>query len=141
VQESLMRGIAQINIDDLSFTLSLGELEVYSDPLLDRVFYNLVENSIRHGHHVTAISISAVHSEQGMMIVYEDNGFGIPKDQKEQIFAHGFGKNTGLGLFLIREILSMTGIMIRETGKVNQGVRFEILLPEGSYRRNWTDSS
>jgi PAS domain S-box-containing protein len=140
VKESLMRGIAQIDTRDLSFTLSLGILEVYSDPLFDRVFYNLVENSIRHGHHVTAISVSAVHSERGMMIVYEDNGCGVPDDQKEQIFVHGFGKNTGLGLFLIKEILGMTGITIRETGKVNQGIRFELMLPEGGFRESRTGS-
>lgn len=134
VQGSLMRGIAQVDIRDLVFTLYLGELEVYTDPLLDRVFYNLVENSIRHGHHVTEISISALNCEQGMMIVYEDNGCGVPEDQKEQIFIHGFGKNTGLGLFLIREILGMTGIMIHETGEMNHGVRFEITLPNGSFR-------
>lgn len=141
VRESLMRGIAQIDINDLSFTLALGDLEVYSDPLLDRVFYNLVENSIRHGHHVTEINISALPCEQGMMIVYEDNGCGVQEKQKELIFSHGFGKNTGLGLFLIREILGMTGIKIRETGKENEGVRFEITLPNGSFRKRKPDSS
>lgn len=140
VRESLMRGIAQVDIRDLSFTLSLGDLEVYTDPLLDRVFYNLVENSIRHGHHVTEISISAIKCEQGMMIVYEDNGCGVPENQKEKIFFHGFGKNTGLGLFLIREILGMTGIMIHETGEADRGIRFEITLPKGSFRNGASGS-
>jgi signal transduction histidine kinase len=135
-----MRGIAQIDIKDLSFTLSLGDLEAYTDPLLDRVFYNLVENSIRHGHHVTEINISALPCEQGMMIVYEDNGCGVPANLKELIFTHGFGKNTGLGLFLIREILGMTGILIRETGKENEGVRFEIILPKGGFQKREPDS-
>lgn len=140
VQESLMRGIAQIDVRDLSFILSLGDLEIYTDPLLDRVFYNLVENSIRHGHHVTMISISAQQSEHGLMIVYEDNGCGVPENLKEQIFVHGFGKNTGLGLFLIREILGMTGIMIRETGEPDCGVRFEIILPDGCFKNGMNGS-
>lgn len=135
VQESLMRGIAQIDIRDLSITLSLGYLEIYTDPLLDRVFYNLVENSVRHGHHVTTINISALESEHGLMIVYEDDGCGVPVDLKEKIFVHGFGKNTGLGLFLIQEILGMTGITIRETGEPDKGVRFEITVPDGCFKK------
>jgi signal transduction histidine kinase len=35
-----------------------------------------------------------------------------------------FGKNTGLGLFLVREILSLIGITITETGEPNAGARF-----------------
>jgi hypothetical protein len=37
-------------------------------------------------------------------------------------------------MFLIREILSITGLTIRETGIPEKGVRFEIRVPEGSYR-------
>ncbi len=48
------------------------------------------------------------------IIVCEDDGDGIPDDKKEMIFEKNFGKNTGLGLFLAREILSITGITIQE---------------------------
>ena len=68
------------------------------------------------------------------MVIYSDNGTGIAEDQKERIFAHGVGKGTGLGLFLSREILSLTGIGIRETGESGKGARFEISIPAGCYR-------
>jgi len=42
--------------------------------------------------------------------------------------------NTGLGMFLAREILSLTGIMIKETGVPGKGARFEIKVPNGMYR-------
>ncbi|MFA4876404.1 MAG: ATP-binding protein [Methanoregula sp.] len=64
-------------------------------------------------------------------ICFEDNGSGIADAEKEKIFERGFGKNTGLGLFLAREILSITGITIRETGTPGTGARFEILVPRG----------
>ncbi len=48
--------------------------------------------------------------------------------------SHGFGKNTGIGLFLAREILSITGITIRETGTPGKGTRFEITVPKGAYQ-------
>ncbi len=68
------------------------------------------------------------------MILWEDNGVGIPDEEKELIFNRGYGKNTGFGLFLVREILSLTGISIHETGFPGSGVRFEILIPVGSFR-------
>jgi signal transduction histidine kinase len=46
----------------------------------------------------------------------------------------GFGKNNGLGLALSREILSITGITIKETGEPGKGARFEMTVPKGMYR-------
>jgi signal transduction histidine kinase len=67
-------------------------------------------------------------------VVWKDNGIGIATDEKERIFERGFGKNTGLGLFLVREILSLTGITITENGEPGKGARFEIVVPNGAYR-------
>jgi signal transduction histidine kinase len=51
-----------------------------------------------------------------------------------KLFQNGFGKHTGLGLFLSREILSITGISISETGEPGKGACFEIRIPPGRYR-------
>lgn len=75
------------------------------------------------------------HQEEGSgVLVYEDDGVGIPSHQKDLIFKQGFGRNRGLGLFLTRGILSVTGITIRETGVPGKGARFEIRVPKGIYR-------
>jgi signal transduction histidine kinase len=66
-------------------------------------------------------------------VVWEDNGIGVAADKKERIFERGFGKNTGLGLFLAREILDITGIKIRETGEPGKGARFEMKVPHGAF--------
>jgi signal transduction histidine kinase len=66
--------------------------------------------------------------------VCEDDGNGILAEEKEMIFERGYGKNTGMGLFLAREILDITGITIRETGEPGKGARFEMTVPEGAYR-------
>ena len=68
------------------------------------------------------------------MIICEDDGAGIPIGEKPLIFLRGYGKNTGYGLFLIREILSITGLTISETGEPGKGARFEVAVPEGKYR-------
>jgi PAS domain S-box-containing protein len=118
----------------ISVITDLGRLEVFADPMLEKVFYNLMDNTARHGGPVDTIRISAETTPDGCTILFQDNGKGIADDQKEKIFERGFGNNTGLGLFLVREILAITGITIRETGKAGSGARFEMLVPPGSYR-------
>jgi PAS domain S-box-containing protein len=119
---------------DIRFSVDAGPLVIFADPLLEKVFFNLYDNSTRHGSHVTAIRVSAVFPGGNCVIVVEDNGIGVPVSDKERIFKQDFGRNTGLGLFLSREILAMTGISIAEAGKYGSGARFEITVPMGGYR-------
>ena len=80
--------------------------EVFADPLITRVCYNLMDNAVRCGGKITTIRFSG--EERGTSdyhIVCEDDGVGIPDEKKEKIFERGYGKNTGMGLFLSREIL------------------------------------
>lgn len=112
-----------------------GNYEVFADPMLVRVFDNLFDNSIRHGDHVTRIELSCQEREGSLHIVYRDNGIGISQEEKPRIFERGYGKNTGMGLFLVREVLQLTGISIEETGTYGSGAVFEITVPADSYRR------
>jgi signal transduction histidine kinase len=109
-------------------------LEIYADLLIEKVFFNLIDNSLRHGERITRIHIRYEREDTGLILVYEDNGIGVPDRQKELIFERGFGKNTGYGLFLIREILSITGLSIKENGIFEKGTRFEIFVPNGLFR-------
>ncbi|MEI7433220.1 MAG: PAS domain S-box protein [Methanomicrobiales archaeon] len=109
--------------------------EVFADPLMVKVFYNLMDNAARYGGKITTIRFSALDRDgDDHLIVCEDDGEGVPQDEKERIFERGFGKNTGLGLALSREILSITGITIRETGEPGKGARFEMVVPKGMWR-------
>jgi len=108
--------------------------DVLADPLIARVFSNLMENAIRHGGSIMTIRFSVEDMGGTSCIVCEDDGSGIPAGEKEKIFEQGFGKGTGLGLFLSREILAITGITIRETGEPGRGARFEITVPDGAWR-------
>ncbi|MDV2482528.1 HAMP domain-containing histidine kinase [Methanoculleus sp. Wushi-C6] len=132
---ALIRQVAdELPLDGVRVEIGVAGLRVYADPLIGKVFYNLMENSVRHGGEISRISVSSSGAPGGLAIVYTDDGTGIPAADKEKIFRKGFGKNTGLGLFLTREILAITGITIRETGLEGEGVRFEIFVPEGEYR-------
>jgi signal transduction histidine kinase len=108
--------------------------EIFADPLIAKVWYNLLENAVRHGGKITTVRCFEENAGGGHVIVCEDDGNGVPADEKEKIFERGFGKNTGLGLFLSREILAITGITIKECGEPGKGVRFEIAVPNGMWR-------
>jgi PAS domain S-box-containing protein len=108
--------------------------EVFADPLIVKVFYNLMDNAVKYGGRITTIRFSVRDRNGDLVFVCEDDGGGIPAEEKEKIFERGFGKNTGLGLALSREILSITGITITETGEPGKGARFEISVPKGTWR-------
>jgi PAS domain S-box-containing protein len=111
-----------------------ANLEIYADPILRKVFTTLIENAIRHGEKITYIRFSVSEAADIRLLICEDDGVGVPFGEKDLIFEHGYGKHTGIGLFLVREILSITGLSIRETGVPGQGARFEILVPAGKFR-------
>jgi len=132
--ETFLSAAAQLPLGRIRLTCTASDIEIYADPLIEKVFYNLIENTLRHGGTVSAISFSSDEQENGMIFTYSDDGAGIDANTKAHLFQKGFGKHTGLGLFLIREILSITGISIHETGEPGKGVRFEIIVPTGMYR-------
>jgi K+-sensing histidine kinase KdpD len=127
-----------IDFGDVILRNELGRLEVYADPLFEKVIYSLLENAMRHGGQLTFIRLSYRIVNSVCVVICEDNGLGVADEDKEKIFLREYGKHTGFGLFLSREILSITGFSIRETGIHGNGARFEIYIPEGSFRENKT---
>jgi len=133
--EALVKAVFEkIQPSDIVVEVSVGDLEILADPLLERVFFNLVDNVLRHGQGATRISVTSHQRDDHMILVFEDDGCGVEADMKARLFEKGAGKNTGLGLFLSKEILRITGITISETGSPGQGARFELDIPPGSYR-------
>lgn len=106
---------------------------ILADPMIQKVFSNLIDNTLRHGEGADQIRIRCRETGSGLTITYEDNGPGIPHEEKKRIFDRGFGKNTGYGLFLVQEILTLTRISITENGEPGKGARFEILVPKEGY--------
>jgi len=135
LSEVIGAGIRQLERDGVAIDADVDGVEVFADPLLEKVFYNLMENSLRHGEHVTRMNFSCRKTESGLVVTYSDDGAGITAKDKKNLFKRGFGKHTGLGLFLSKEILAITGITIAENGEPGKGVRFEITVPDGTWRR------
>ena len=135
--DTMIRVVAVDNLPDtISLTINTGDYEIFADPMLMHVFFNLIENSKRHGKDITAIQVSIIPFKTGGgLLIFEDNGAGIPESLKTLIFEKGIGKNSGLGLFLVREILAITSLEICETGEEGHGARFEVMIPPRCLRK------
>ena len=135
VDKIIRQAISQLSLGPVTVEVNLDNYEVYADPLLVKVFYNLIDNSLCHGEKNTRIRFYYDLQPDHLSFICEDDGMGIPHNEKEHIFERGFGKHSGFGLFLAREILSITGLTMKETGEPGKGARFEIYIPDGAYRQ------
>jgi len=130
----IVSGITSGAYDGLTVDNQVVNLEIFADPLFEKVIYNLFDNAVRHGETITTIRFTGEETPEGFRLICEDDGVGVPADVKEKIFNRQYFQHTGLGLFLSKEILSITGMSITETGVPGEGARFEILVPEGMWR-------
>ena len=70
----------------------LPHVEIFADPILNKVFYNLLDNVVRHGQKARSITVSAREVPEGLIIFWEDDGIGIPANEKEKIFSQEIRK-------------------------------------------------
>jgi signal transduction histidine kinase len=134
VRNSVQQSYENVDLKGVTLDLFTDNLEIFADPWLKKVFFNLIDNTLRYAEHVTKITVSYHESDDGLDVLFEDNGTGIPFDEKEKIFERGYGKNIGYGLFMAREILAITELTIKETGEPGKGARYEIHVPKRYYR-------
>jgi signal transduction histidine kinase len=127
--------VQELPMKAVRLEIGFDGLQIFADPLLFKVFYNLIDNALRYGgEQMTLLRLDAEEKNGTLSLIFTDDGTGIRPDQKEQLFSKGHGTHTGFGLFLTREILAITGIVISETGMAGAGARFEMIVPSGRYR-------
>jgi PAS domain S-box-containing protein len=114
--------------------ITVGGLEIYADPLLETAFLNLVGSMQKYGAGATIITLKYEEPGDHLVVILEQNGAGVPAEEKEHFFERGYDEGHEHGLFLAREVLSITGIAINETGIEGKEIRFEMLVPKGAHR-------
>jgi len=130
----IARAAEQAGAGNVKVHNDVPAVEVFADPMLEKVFSNLISNALRYGETITSITVTGDVLNGVFRVVCEDDGAGIAEEDKPRLFTRGFGKHTGFGLFLSREILSITGFTIAETSEPGRGARFEIRIPAGVWR-------
>ena len=134
VSNTVHRVTEEFDTGTIRITALTGDLAVLADPLLDKALIQIFDNTVSHGGKATEIRVSLQDEGSHALLIIGDDGAGIPAADKAKIFERGYGKGTGWGLFLAREILLVTGITIAENGEPGKGARFVLTLPAGTYR-------
>lgn len=134
VQQSFLLGISHVTLTHITRNIDLDNLEIFSDPLLEKVFFILADNLVKHSSSATELRCYHRYSQDDLIIIFEDNGIGVPDSDKETIFTRANRGTIQMGLFLAKEILGVTKIGIQETGIWGKGARFEIHVPQGGFR-------
>jgi PAS domain S-box-containing protein len=134
IGERFTAAAATIPLGKITIQSDVRNVEVFSDDLIERVFVNLIENTLEHGMKATAIHFFSEIRGRDLILVFEDNGVGIPQEEKDLAFEHTRRGRISYGLFFSREVLAITGLTIKETGDPGKGARFEIQVPEGLFR-------
>lgn len=131
----------QINNNKLSIELNIEDKlnPIHGDKeLFRRLFMNLVENSIKYNNLGGYIKINISNYENGIMLIVEDSGIGIPEEDLPLIFERFFRvdksrsnnrEGTGLGLAIVKHIVSYFGGSIDVESQMGQGSRFIVKLP------------
>jgi PAS domain S-box-containing protein len=118
------------NLNSVKLLNNCQGLIVLADSQLRQLFYNLIDNSLRHGEKVSQIRIYYAEEADRLKLVYEDNGMGISSEARSNLFKEGYGKGTGYGLYLAAKLCEMYGWKIQETGEYGKGAQFTIIIPK-----------
>lgn len=117
---------------EIKINIDCHGLYVLSDSLLNQLFVNLIDNSLKHGKTISKLRAYYLIEKRGdLKIIYEDNGVGIPYAEKQNIFKEGYSTygGTGYGLYLIKKLTEVYGWTINETGEPGKGAQFIIVIP------------
>ncbi|MGX1197948.1 sensor histidine kinase [Parvibaculum sp. MBR-TMA-1.3b-4.2] len=110
------------------------------DMRLGQVVRNLVDNALSFSPEGAQVKVIARREPGNIVVMVEDQGPGIPEDSLEKIFDRfhtdrpdSFGKHSGLGLAISRQIVEAHGGTIRAENRMQydevQGARFIVTLP------------
>jgi len=113
----------QLDMNDVTAKVKGGEL-------LPEVFSNLISNSIKHSYG-KKILVSVDENREEVICSVEDDGDGIPQDKKDKIFEKGYStvnSSSGLGLYLVKDIVEHYGGSVEVKDSDLGGARFEINL-------------
>lgn len=118
----------------ISYSFTQGALTpvIVNGPLLEQALLNLFINAVEAMEEGGTLAIRTAMANDGIVITIEDSGSGIPEEIREQLFdpfVTSKKEGTGLGLFLVKNVITRHNGRIRHEPKEGRGTRFTISLP------------
>jgi len=146
VQEVLDTVVANVKpeIDKAGINLNIENLEKHTQCCLDKekmvlAMQNIIENAIKYTPRYGTIAITIKKSsDEQLMVSIKDSGVGIPKKEQEKVFSKFFRasnvvlmetEGTGLGLFIVKNIIDKHGGQITLASEENKGTEVTLTLP------------
>ena len=147
--ESLFKGLKQTYAKELdskklsmTFDEGIGGLSVYGDRgSLNRIFENLVDNAIKYTSPDGEIKLGASEDQDGIHVMVEDTGIGIPKKDLDRVFERFYRVDkersrdiggTGLGLAIVKNLVIANGGRVWAESRLGKGSTFHVVLPKPS---------
>lgn len=103
--------------------------------MLDEMIFNLCENAIKYNVPEGRVTLWVGDTSDGVKVVVEDTGIGIPKDQQERIFERFYRVDkshsketggTGLGLSIVKHAAIFHHAQICVESELNKGTKMEV---------------
>lgn len=135
-KQSFILNNIDIDIDNINKT-------IYCDSKwLEFILNQIIVNSIKYRNNQNPkVRIYTKNIKNGIRLIIEDNGMGIPSDELERLFKKGFtgntgrlnSKSTGIGLYLCKKLCDKLGLLIDIESEINIYTRVIITFPMGKF--------
>ena len=100
---------------------------------LTRILINLIQNAVHAMPDGGELTIDTSEQSENVEITIQDTGTGISEENQDKIFTPLFStktKGTGLGLYIVKQLVESNGGSISFTSKEGEGTSFTISLPK-----------
>jgi CheY-like chemotaxis protein len=125
----------ELQADTLALDLPKDDIDIFADPIFDKVFFHLFAYAKNYSTGTTRITVSYGKTVNRLIIFISDNGAGISPADKKLLFDKKPGSEKVPGPYLAERILEVTGMTIHESGGEKGGLRFEIIIPPEGFRQ------
>lgn len=108
---------------------------------LYNITYNIVENAVKYGNNSPQMAITAIKTDNGLKILFKDNGPGIPPAHIDYVFDRFYRvprenkkevEGFGIGLFYVKKICELHGWKISIKNNPDAGITISIAIPKSS---------
>ena len=128
-----------IKNNKVNFQINFKEETInYNKSILESIFYNLISNAIKYGSDIRQKKVIISSDKEGEYTVlrFEDNGIGFDttKDMDkvfsifERVHEQGEATGTGIGLYMIKQMIELNGGKIEVESEVDKGTTFIVKL-------------